>query len=403
MIHDVQAKLEGLERHWECVVIGGGPAGAIAAICSAKAGLKTLLIERHALGKHKVCGACLNHRALRVLTSLGLHDAVRRLEGQSTHSFWLKGFGGELERRVPEGFAVSRSRLDRLLVTAAIEAGASVIDRVTATVEAPASSAADAQPNGTRGVRLNSVRQQNEICIQAKAIVVADGLGHPSLKSTEFEERIAESSHVGIGAVVIDGRDSMPWVRPHTIHMAAASGGYAGLVLVEGGDVNLAAAVDPTFLRACGSPEKAFSALLGEAGFPSLPASTMSLGDRRQWRGTPSLSRSINRVASERVFVVGDASGYVEPFTGEGMAWAMHGGALVTRSVKIAVSGDLETAEADWAQDWRRQIYQSQRTCRRLAWLLRHPTVAKFGVSIAARFPGLTGRLIDQFDVELSA
>lgn len=55
--------LSAVAGSWDCVVIGGGPAGALAARQTAQLGFSTLVVERKSFPRSQVCGACLNHRA----------------------------------------------------------------------------------------------------------------------------------------------------------------------------------------------------------------------------------------------------------------------------------------------------------------------------------------------------
>ena len=125
--------------------------------------------------------------------------------------------------------------------------------------------------------------------------------------------------------------------------MAVGRGGYVGLVRVEDGSLNVAAAFERRFLRAVGGPAPASALLLEESGFPAVPA----LGEA-EWRGTVSLTRETRPIAAERVFLVGDATGYVEPFTGEGMAWAI----LSAEAVEHLAFRAIEAWNPDLARSW---------------------------------------------------
>ena len=59
------------------------------------------------------------------------------------------------------------------------------------------------------------------------------------------------------------------------------------------------------------------------------------------WKGTPELTRRPVRLGAERLFAVGDAGGYVEPFTGEGVLWALSGArALAPLVARVAERWD---------------------------------------------------------------
>ena len=119
---------------WDGIVIGAGPAGAMAARQLALAGRRVLLVEKKHFPRWKICGACLNGQALAALRSAGLGSLVTRLGGIGLDEFHV-GFRGRTARlAMPEGVALSRSRLDAALVEAAIAAGARFLDETHAVV-----------------------------------------------------------------------------------------------------------------------------------------------------------------------------------------------------------------------------------------------------------------------------
>src|SRR5213078_4791567 len=87
--------------------------------------------------------------------------------------------------------------------------------------------------------------------------------------------------------------------------------------------LNVAAAVEPALL-AHATPADVVESIVAKAGAGVPPALRRAI-----WRGTPQLTSRPKRVAAERVFLIGDASGYVEPFTGEGMATAIESAVAV--------------------------------------------------------------------------
>jgi flavin-dependent dehydrogenase len=387
-----------IDETWDCIVIGAGVAGSVAARQAALGGLKTLLVERSSFPRQKVCGACLNHRALHALEAVDLLPRVQGLGAEPIDSFFVKGFGRSFERSLPPGLAVSRACLDSALLEAAEEAGVRVLNRVKANV-LPARA-----HSSLREVRLRTTGEPfAEDCEErrcaAKVVIAADGLGHPSLRGVEgFDERIASGSKIGLGTHFPASRSAA--VRQYQIgriYMAVSEFGYGGIVRVEGGGLNLAAAVDPEFMRQVRTPQAAFAELIRAAEFPELPL------DELDWKGTPPLTRTTNTVAHDGILVVGDSAGYVEPFTGEGMSWALVGGRQVATAAVKFVRGQSDQANEDWRRDWQQLIRQRQRWCERLAWLLRHPSASRIALSIANRFPNATDRIVNHMNAELTA
>ena len=93
---------------WDAIVLGAGPAGAIAARQLAASGARVLLVEKKAFPRGKVCGACLNESALGVLESVGLSDLIAALGGTRLDAFQLGFRGRAMRLALPGGMALSR-------------------------------------------------------------------------------------------------------------------------------------------------------------------------------------------------------------------------------------------------------------------------------------------------------
>jgi flavin-dependent dehydrogenase len=179
------------------------------------------------------------------------------------------------------------------------------------------------------------------------------------------------------------------------IEMAIGREGYVGMVRLKRNCVNVAACLDVAFLRANRRPGIAVAKILKQAGIAELRVADEA------WTGTQQLTRSINTVASQRVFVVGDAAGYVEPFTGEGIAWALAGGHAVAGCAVGAVQICHLAAEALWKQQWKQLVLSHQKPCRGLAALLRYPSAISLALRTASAFPMLTHSIIASLNTPL--
>ena len=364
---------------WDVVVVGAGVAGSVAAREARRAGHRVLLVDKRQFPRNKVCGACLNGVALDVLAQIGLTDEIQRLGGTRLNEFHLHCGRQSITVPLPGGLAVSREKLDALLIRSAIESGVEFLPEVTCRV--------GQVHEQSRELRV--VRAGSETDILAKTIVVASGLEGLSLpESREWTTNIATSSRLGVGCLIEETGDDFP---AGTIWMAAGSGGYAGLVRVEENRLNLAAAFDRKELRRHGSPAIATTLLLEKAGFP-VPRRMLNA----EWHGTVPLTRTTFPVSSRRVFLIGDASGYVEPFTGEGMAWGLLSAKHVTRWVNQTLSqGDWSTEIAKgWISEHRHLVGHRQRFCRLWARVLRSPAMISIAMSAFSVWPWLARRII---------
>ena len=94
-------------------------------------------------------------------------------------------------------------------------------------------------------------------------------------------------------------------------------------------------------------------------------------------------------MAAERLFVLGDAAGYIEPFTGEGIAWALEGAAALAPLAARASRRWEPDLASHWQALYRRIIGRRQLVCRGAAQVLRRPRLTGAIVAILARTPWL--------------
>jgi flavin-dependent dehydrogenase len=344
--------------------------------------VQVLLVDRASFPRAKVCGSCLNGWALATLREAGLGDLPARYGAVSLTRVRLGVRGREAEVRLPEGMALSREQFDMALVKEAVVAGAHFLPQTTARH-------ADSRPQGQQGrLSLRSVilRQgDREALIRARVLLGADGLSG-RLLADKAGRRTDNGSRIGAGAVAPTGAAAFDAGR---IHMACGTGGYVGLVRLEDGRLDVAAALDPWLVRREGGLDGAVRSLLHETGWPEAPA----LGDL-SWRGTPPLTCEAQRVAGPGWFVLGDAAGYVEPFTGEGMAWALASAVAVAPLAQQAAKEWHPTLAGRWTARHRRLLGAHRRGCRLLTRLLRYPVLVRGAVAVLAQAPFLAVPLV---------
>ncbi|QDT41895.1 Putative oxidoreductase [Gimesia alba] len=380
LVHAI-SMTEACSRDWDVVVIGAGPAGTVAARQLALQKRRVLLIERKAFPRYKVCGCCLNQRAISALQEIGLGDLLEESNAVPLNSFEMRFSGRAATIPLPGGLALSRAVFDERLVEAAVDAGAFFLPETTATLQN------NAEQDQTRQVKLAQQGQPSGT-VTAKIVLAADGLGHPSLQHCEaFESTVSQSSRMGVGALLAS--DNLSDYPTGVIHMAIHQSGYVGLVRVEDGRVNLAAAIDGDFIKQSGSPAAAVLAILKASGFPTF--SEISEGS---FKGTIPFTRKTIRPVGKRVFVLGDAAGYLEPFTGEGMANAIADAVAVAELVPQGLSEWDQSLEQTWLKKHHEITDGRLYWCRWLAQLLRLPVAVGIGLRLFHLFPAVARPIV---------
>src|SRR5262245_9432905 len=113
----------------DVLIVGAGPAGSIAAIVLARAGVRVRLLDRAQFPRPKLCGDTVNPGALGLLRRLGIAQEIEPRGGRVDGMIVTGGPGMSIEGRYPDrlhGVVLTRHELDRLLLSAAAEAGAAI-------------------------------------------------------------------------------------------------------------------------------------------------------------------------------------------------------------------------------------------------------------------------------------
>ncbi len=372
-----EQSIQNIQTDWNIVVVGAGPAGAFAAYLLAQHSSDILLVDKAVFPRPKVCGCCINTAALDLLDQNSLSNLMTEQGAVPLKELQLFEANRSASVNLPGGYSLSRNKFDSALIRSSIDRGVTFLPGTSAQVldGNPLGRAVQLQDGGTTHV------------INAKIILIADGLGGRSLdRHAEFDFITDTNSRFGCGTIVDDAPD---FYQRGRIYMACASGGYVGLVRLEDGRVDIAAALDRDFSRAHSGPAQAATKILQMSNLP-VPESL----SRSQWTGTEALTRKRKNIAAERVFVLGDSCGYAEPFTGEGIAWALASGAGV---VELAQQGLMRWSPSlipEWHLKHTKMLKVRQDRSIAIAHGLRNDTIRHIAIPIISSFPFLASSIV---------
>lgn len=357
------------ESDWDAVVIGAGPAGASMATLLARSGKQVLLIDRAEFPRGKVCGCCLSGRAVATIHRLGFESVL--LDAIPVERFRFACRTGQVDLPTVGGLSISREALDATIVQLAVTSGATFLSGWTAEIGEIS--------DDRRIVKIK--RHLESIVLQCRVILACGGLGQViEAESKETEQAVQRHSKIGVGAT-LKHESAFP---SRTIIMATGKAGYVGLVQLPDGRLDLAAALQGEAIKKMGGLSPLIQSLLEECHIP-LPQSFLSA----EWKGTIPLTRTRRYVAAERVFVLGDAAGYIEPFTGEGMAWAFSGAEELLPIALSAINHWERQHARAWEVTYKKSVARKQWVCRLMKILLNHPAIISPVISTLNDFPQL--------------
>ena len=341
-----------------------------------------MLIDAKKFPRRKACGGCLNKVSVGLVETLLPSAVADKLWADSVplEKFCVfhhqRDFPAELENG---GFAVDRSQLDHALVLQAENLGVRFLSPASAKL-------ADCHSHGRD---VDVVADHEKQTYSAKAVVIASGLGNRVANAyPQFQQTSAQNSRVGVEAIFDTFAEDY---RSGVLSMAIGDCGYVGLTHIGNQRLHVAAAVDRTTLQKLG-PQATVDSLMRQSGAPMLTQTDVT------WKGTPPLTATADSKAGDRVFLVGDAAGYVEPFTGEGVRWSLQCGMGVAPFIESAVEHwDMKIAK-DYQHWYHRTIHSQQKLCRQLSAGLRQP-VLRWAAHQALRLrPSLADSIIKRLN-----
>jgi flavin-dependent dehydrogenase len=344
------------------LVIGGGPAGSMAAICLAAAGRDVVLIERERAAHHKVCGEFLSREAVHYLDQLGID--LRSLGAELIRTLRLSSGNTVVTGQLPfQAMSLSRRALDEALLQQAQQAGCRVL-RGTAVESLTPSE--NIRPSDRAWIATLA----NGVTIRAQTVFLASGkhdlrgFRRPPGRQSDL---IGFKLHWQLDPAAINSLNGF-------MDLFLFPGGYGGLSLVENGAANLCLVVRRSALRKLGG----WPALLASIRTANPHLGRLLNGAQPLWPRPLAISPIPYGYLGPHphgLWSIGDQAAVIPSFTGDGVSIALHSAAL---AAEMYLTGESAAA---YEFSLRAQLGRSMD----LATWLSRAAVTNFGRILAPR------------------
>ena len=378
------------ETQHDVIVIGGGPAGATAALLLARAGWSVAVVEKDEFPRRKVCGEFISATSMPLLHELGLLDDFVQQAGPPIRRVGLFARDVALAAPMPQprnaiapwGRALGREHLDLLLLDMARRAGADVWQPWKAT--------------GLRragGDYVCTIAAERSRDLAAPIVIAAHGSWQNGTLPTQAAAPHRPSDLLGFKAH-FTGSDLPSDLMP----LLAFPGGYGGMVNTDGGRVSLSCCIRRDTLEQCRSELNNLRA--AEAVLHHIQSSCAGVRQALQraaldqtWLAAGPIRPGIRPRHADGLFRIGNCAGEAHPIVAEGISMAMQSAALLCRLLIAqrddAVAGRAAGIGTDYAAAWGRLFAPRIRASSLFATLAMSPAAAGLALPLMKGFPGL--------------
>ncbi len=366
---------------WDVVVVGAGPAGAVSAAQFARRGFRVALLDRAHFPRHKACAEYMSPGVRDVAQRLGMWHAIQGAGPCSVPGMEVVSPSGKVLRldytvdgRRQYAATLPRHVLDQQFVAQAEAWGVTMMSGVTAHEPVLDGSA-------VTGVRAS--QSGASITVKAKLTIVADGNRSTVARALDFAVPARWPVRMGLVAHY----EGIAPLRDGFGQMHVGTEGYCGVAPLPEGRLNVAMVVKADAVRSSGlRASDFFERWISQA--PALRTLLAACTRISPVRGVGPIGSRAGRVSTDGAMLVGDAAGFFDPFTGEGIYRALRGAELVSEVGRDALVRDDVSA----ARLARYDVLRSHAFTRKLAVTSLVQLFVQFPILMEYALPRLTAR-----------
>ncbi len=336
--------MPGATEEYDLIIVGGGPAGATAALYAHRRGLKTLLLDKSHFPRDKVCGDALSGKTISVLHELDLLDQVRRLPGALIHTV-VFGSPDHTCAHIPldryhhqdqltgralpmEGVVVRREVFDQFLFAQARQG-------VARCLEGFAVRDLIVEQGAVCGVRGKQAEGGAEQAFRGRLVLGCDGFNSVVARRTGLYNHDPRHGIVALRCYYEGVADLKNQIELHFVDQVLP--GYFWIFPMEGGRANVGIGMLHEHLkRRQVDLRQALRQVITQPPFASRFARARPMEEPKGWN-LPVGSKH-RRNHGHGFLLLGDAAGLIDPFTGEGIGNALYSSRLAVDTASEALA-----------------------------------------------------------------
>ena len=376
-------------KAYDIVIIGGGPAGASAALFLEKKGYRIALLDQAFFPRDKVCGEFISPAADDIFSDLGILESINALNPTRLSGVVLSAYESSylqvdypvaIDGRAMTSLSVERSMLDDLMINHVRNSKVQLLEGFKVT---------DLLFDGENvcGVKGHD-KVKTKFSFKAKVVIDAGGRNSISLRRLNLRRGSSDRGKIALAAHWEGVKELGRYCHMHISHP-----GYTGIAPVGSNRANVVLVVDRNNLAGANTEQFFMETVLGNRLRRGILGSG---GPVEKIRVMDSLAYSVKKPKCGGLLLVGDATGFIDPFTGEGIYLSLRSSQLAVEIVKNAFDrADFSSRQLQRYDLMRRKEFREKNILSKaLQYLIYKPSLCNRVVEVLTTQKELSSLLV---------
>ncbi len=373
---------------YDAAIIGGGPAGATAAIYLAEYGFKVCLFEKKIFPRETLCGEFLSKEVIEIIKELNLFDKFISLHPNPINTFrFINDNGKELSANFDfTAYGLRRSAFDTLLLDVARERGVKVFQ--------PYEFSEIEKSEGDYKV---SAQNQNGLSTELQCKFVIAAYGKQNILDKTLNRSFAGQKSFLNGVKFHFPKTGLKNILPNEIRIYISNGIYCGVNEVDNDTVTLAFLENRTTLKKSSRQNLIEFISRNESFINIFVGNSFEQINELPAYGSGNIYFGKKNLIENGVFMIGDAAGVIAPLAGDGIGMALQSAKMIASILAKSKKESLSAEETEYLykNSWKRLFAKRLFSATLIQKILLQSRFRNAAVNFVKMFPSVLPRLID--------